>query len=314
LSARLLGRIVKSALPGHRVLSHEPLLDGLRNANFKLHLDSEPAAVVLRIYEHDPSLCRKEIDLMRLVAGSVPVPEIIYAEPLGRKDLPPFRLTRWVEGVTFLELKRAGDPAAIAQAADAAGAALAAIGQVRFPEPGWLLPGPAVGQPLLEGADVIPRFVDLCLASPHLRRRMPAELRDRTHALIWSAAPLYTRLAAETRLVHGDFSKRNLLMRRDAERWIVAAVLDWEFAVSGSPLADLATFLRYERPERPLVEPYFSTGYQRAAGALPPDWPRLARLLDLAAICEGLTHSGLPPAAGPELVDLVRATIENRGF
>ena len=34
---------------------------------------------------------------------------------------------------------------------------------------------------------------------------------------------------------------------RRAGRWAVAAVLDWEFAVSGSPLADVGHFLRYER-------------------------------------------------------------------
>ena len=34
-------------------------------------------------------------------------------------------------------------------------------------------------------------------------------------------------------------------------RWKVAAVLDWEFAISGSPLADLGSFLRYERTARP---------------------------------------------------------------
>jgi aminoglycoside phosphotransferase (APT) family kinase protein len=97
--------------------------------------------LVLRIYEHDASLYQKELDLMRLVAGVVPVPEVIYAEPLGWDDLPPFRLTRWVEGITFRDLKRNGDAEAIAEAAQAAGEALAAIGRFQFPKPGWLAPG-----------------------------------------------------------------------------------------------------------------------------------------------------------------------------
>src|SRR6185437_6695629 len=40
--------------------------------------------------------------------------------------------------------------------------------------------------------------------------------------------------------------------------WTVAAVLDWEFAVSGSPLLDIGHFLRYECASRPLAEPHFS--------------------------------------------------------
>jgi aminoglycoside phosphotransferase (APT) family kinase protein len=311
LPAPVLSRIVQAAFPHSRVLAIEPLGDGLRNANFKLYLshqESEP--VVLRIYEHDATLCQKELDLMRLVAGRVPVAEVIHAEPRGWADLPPFTLALWIEGVTFRDLKRSGDAEAIGQAAQAAGETLAAIGQFRFPKPGWILPGPTVGPPLLEGSDAMPRFVDLCLASENLHPRMPSALRDRAHQFIWLWAPRLRSPATESCLVHGDFNKRNLLVHRTGGRWGVAAVLDWEFAVSASPLGDLANFLRYERVARPLAEPHFSTGYLRAGGQLPDDWRRLARCVDLVAICESLTHDHLPDDAIAELVEVVRATIE----
>jgi len=312
LPAPVLERIVRAAFPGCRVLSSEPLGDGKRNANFKLQLDPAPEPMVLRMYEHDASLCQKEIDLIRLVSGSVPVPEVVYAEPHARDDLPPFQLTRWIEGLTLKELKRGGDAEAIAQAAQAAGETLAAIGRFRFPKPGWLAPGPTVGAPLLDGPDPTPRFIDLCLAAENLQRRMPAELRDRTHALVWSWAAELGAVDAESSLVHGDFNKRNLLLRRAGGRWSVAAVLDWEFAVSSSPLADLGSFLRYERAAHPVAEPHFSTGYLRAGGRLPDNWRRLARLVDLVALCESLTHDELPEDVISELVELVRATIEDR--
>jgi aminoglycoside phosphotransferase (APT) family kinase protein len=92
----------------------------------------------------------------------------------------------------------------------------------------------------------------------------------------------------------------------------VAAILDWEFAVSSSPLADLGSFLRYERAARPLAEPHFSEGYQRAGGRLPHGWRRLARLADLVALGESLTHDHLPDPVATELVELLRATIEDR--
>jgi aminoglycoside phosphotransferase (APT) family kinase protein len=307
LPAPVLDRIVHVAFPGCRVLSSEPLGDGKRNANFKLQLDPAPGPVVLRIYEHDASLCQKEVDLMRLVGGSVPVPEVIYAELQGWEDLPPFTFTRWIEGITFKELKRSGDADAIAEAAQAAGETLAAIGRFTFTKPGWITPGPTIGAPLLEGADPMPRFIDLCLASQNLQRRVLADLRDRTHAQVWSCAPQLAALDTETSLVHGDFNKRNLLVRRVGGRWRVAAVLDWEFAVSSSPLADLGSFLRYERAARPVAEPHFSAGYVRGGGRLPHDWRRLARLADLVALCESLTHDELPNDVVAELVELVRA-------
>lgn len=306
----MLDRILSRALPGRRVLEAHPLTEGLRNSNFKLILDSTPQSMVLRLYEHDASLCRKEIDVMRLVGDSVPVPEVVYAEPEGLDDIQPFAVLGFVEGITFRELRRGGDSAAIAEAAFSAGQVLAEIGRFHFAKPGWLGPGPPVGAPLLEGANPMPRFVDLCLGSERLQGRMPQELRDRVHVLAWDRADDFAAVENESRLVHCDFNKRNLLVRRMSGRWSVAAVLDWEFAVSATPLIDFGNFLRYERPDRPVAEPHFSAGYRQAGGELPHDWRRLSRLIDLTAMCDALIHEFLPDDAASELVGLVQATLE----
>jgi hypothetical protein len=312
LPADLLGQIVDTAFSGCRVLDVHPLADGLRNSNFRLHLDSAPTCVVLRIYEHDPSLCRKEVDLLNLIRHSVPTPEVIHAEPSGLDGIPPFVFLRYVEGISFRDLKRTGNVGSIFEAAYIVGQTLALIGRTTFTKSGWLGAGPNVGAPLLEGENSGPRFVDLCLAAPHLRRRVGASLRDQTQALVWSYAHQFTGLDDERCLVHGDFGKRNLLVQQVGGKWSVAAVLDWEFAVSGSPLIDVGHFLRYECASRPVVEPYFSEGYLHAGGRMPDGWRRLARVVDLIALCESLTHEQLPYDVVAELVELVRATVEDR--
>jgi len=312
IPASLVERIVRTAFPRCHVTGAQPLTDGLRNANFKLQLDTTAEIIVLRIYEHDGSLCQKEADLIRLIGRSVPVPEVIHVEPGGWEDVPPFALLRYVEGVTFRELKRGGDADATAQAAFSAGQTLAAIGRITFPKPGWLGPGAKVTAPLLAGAHAMPRFADLCLESANLQGRMDAHLRAGIHALVWRWAPRLGLLDDEACLVHGDFGKRNLLVRNIAGKWAVAAVLDWEFALSGTPMADLGHFLCYERATRPVVEPHFSMGYREAGGMLPHDWRQLARVVDLTSLCESLTHDQLPDGVVAELVELVRATVENR--
>jgi len=50
----------------------------------------------VRIYEHDPALCQREIDLLRSLADSVPVPLVIYAEAAGWEGLPPYLLMELV--------------------------------------------------------------------------------------------------------------------------------------------------------------------------------------------------------------------------
>jgi len=284
----------------------------MRNANFKLILEDTQKPVVLRIYEHNPLLCQKELDIVRLIRSSVPVPEIIHAEPQGWEDVPPFVIMSYLEGVSFRDLRDSGDRDAIAEASYSAGETLAAIGRFTFPKPGWLAPGPTVTFPLLEGPDPMPRFVDSCLASPNLQARMPTTLRDCTHAMMWEHAPQLAGLGNDARLAHGDFNKRNLLVLQNAGRWQVSGVLDWEFAVSSSPLGDIGNFLRYEKASQPLVEPHFSEGYRRAGGELPHNWRYMARIFDLVALCESLCREWLPEVVAPELVELVAATTEKR--
>lgn len=312
LPAPDLDRLLHHALGNCTVVEVQPLTAGFRNANFKLHLDGGAGCIVVRIYEQDPSLCRKEIDLLRVVGATVPVPQVIFAEPAGLDGLPPFALMQFVEGISFHDLKRSRDHQAIAQAAFSVGETLAAIGRITFPKSGWLAPGPTVTVTLLDGADPTPRFVDLCLASPNLQRRMSRELRDRVSALLWSTAQQLAELDSQASLVHGDFGKRNLLVQCNGGQWSVAAVLDWEFAISGSPMADLGHFLRYERAARPCAEPHFSSGYLHAGRSLPPEWRLIARVVDLTALCESLTHDELPDEVTAELVELIRATVENR--
>ena len=93
ISPSLLERIT-----GRRVISAEPLAGGYRNSNFKLVLDGPTDSLVLRIYEHDPALCQKELDILRLIAGSVPVPEVVEAAPRGLDDFPPYLLSRLHRG------------------------------------------------------------------------------------------------------------------------------------------------------------------------------------------------------------------------
>ena len=141
---------------------------------------------------------------------------------------------------------------------------------------------------------------------------MTTRLRDRVSTLVWSFAPQLAALGEENHLVHGDFGNRNVLVRKAPGKWVVSAVLDWEFAIAGSPLVDVGHFLRYETLSRPRVEPQFSRGFRDAGGTLPDDWRRLARVVDLMALCESLTHDALPSAIVSELIELVAATVEDR--
>lgn len=88
-------------------------------------------------------------------------------------------------------------------------------------------------------------YLDRQLARWHQQYTTSALVRvpqiDRVHAELVARRP---EPAAQT-LVHGDFRLENCLVGDDGA---VLAVLDWELAAVGDPLADLGLFLAYWRP------------------------------------------------------------------
>jgi aminoglycoside phosphotransferase (APT) family kinase protein len=301
-NAGWLRAIFSRALPGHRLAAAEPLAGGLSNTLYRLRTEDLPDTFVLRVYTRDPAACRKEMDIHRLVRGTVPVPEIVYADPDGA---PPHALMRWVEGPTFRDVKHSRDADAVAECAQAIGETLAGIGAFRFPRPGAIGPGLEIGARYPAVAD----FVEECLRSPVTQERLAVDTRDRVRAYIHRWTPRLREFDSESTLVHSDYGSPNLVMRCEGGRWQVAAVLDWEYAFSGPALCDIGHMMRYERRESPRLEPHFSRGYLEAGGVLPDDWFELGRAMDLTALLEFLTRPGLPASITPEIVGLVEATV-----
>ena len=120
--------------------------------------------------------------------------------------------------------------------------------------------------------------------------------------MIWSHAAEIAALGVERRLAHADYNERNLLVRETGGRWHIAAVIDWEFAVSGSPLMDIGNFLRYDRGE---TEAPFASGYLEAGGVLPPDWRCLAQWIDLMALCAFLIEPATPDSVVAHVLDAI---------
>jgi Phosphotransferase enzyme family len=183
----------------------------------------------------------------------------------------------------------AADPGSAAGLGAAAGRALAAIGAVTFARAGVftgpdLVPSPA-GLPA-----GLPEFVETCLAAGRASAALSPGEQDRLRALAAAADPLARSVAAARQLVHADYNGKNLLAAARDGRWSVSAVLDWEFAFSGSPLADIGNMLRFRDEQPHGFAAGFIAGYQTGAGPLPPGWREISEALDLYALAEFLTR------------------------
>ena len=310
-----LRQILPTTFPNRSVKKVQPLTGGLINTNLKIDFVDNKESVVIRFYRDGADVCRKELALEDLIASKVRVPRVLHANPDGMDGSHGFVVSEFINGITFHELKRTNNLEAISQAAHSVGQTLASIGQFQFQKPGRLVTSSdklEVGSPFVEGSDLVPRLLDTFLESPRCQHRLGLKLVDQVHSFVWSWASRLSNFDDACSLVHSDFGNRNILVREEQGRWIVAAIIDWEFAFSGSPLLDVGHFLRYETDRLPSCEPHFSRGFAEHGGKLPDNWREIVRVIDLTGLIECLTHEELPADVEAELLELARATIEQR--
>lgn len=302
LDGAALAVLTGPAFPGRRVTGHAVAEGGLANTNVRVTLAGRTAPVLVRLWVRDPGAAARELALLRLVAGRVPVPRVLHAAADNPVTGHPYAILEWVDGQR-LDTAIARDAAGAAALGAAAGAALAGIHSFHFDRTGFLDAAPAVSVPAEIGGAGLAGFLHDCLVEGSGGERLGAALTDAVLAFAAREGALLDGWDGPPCLTHSDFNGSNILVRPGASP--VAAVLDWEFAFSGAPFFDLGNLLR---PPLGAVDGFAAAvadGYVAAGGRLPADWRRMSLLADLFAWADFLNR----PSAGPALVRDARAVI-----
>jgi aminoglycoside phosphotransferase (APT) family kinase protein len=267
------GWLADVALPGVRIARVETLSGGYLNENLLLTTMTGDRYVLRRYLRPNAQrTCAVEAALARLLLGRVPVAEVIAAAP--------------EDGLLLSEFV-SGEPlgAALEHGFDLGGlgaavrATLTAISDVRFDRPGSF-----TGAELEPAADMpgeLAGFVADCLTRTDA---LTDEERRKLVALAGSVQSRLDALAGPASLVHCDYNPKNILVRRTGDTWQVAAVLDWEFAMSGHPLIDVGNMRRFRAYYPPAFNDAFADGLDDAELAD-------ADALDLFALADLLTRA-----------------------
>lgn len=264
--------------------------------------------VTLRFGYASPDDARREAAILGRAPNGVPAPRVLSAH----HGATPALLLTWLEGETLSAALHRFDPADAHRVGAALGRALARIHAVPFDHAGFLGPDGHVAEPLGHVGSAYRDFTHACLDDPRLRARLAPTLRARLHHTLDAHAEHFATLDA-ARLVHSDFNPKNLIVRRDADGWHLAGVIDWSYAHAGHPLADLGNLLRFaERYPAHFVDALL-TAYRDEGGTLPPDWRRAAHLLDLAALVQFLTRPGERPRTVATVRDRLERTLAGLG-
>jgi hygromycin-B 4-O-kinase len=212
-------------LLGEAPSSVDRLVEGLESQAFRF--DVSEGAFVIRI---NPSLRGFEKDLWASSAlgGHVPVPRVVTVG--APDDGLAYCISEWAPGTTLEHLPTAEVEGLTHEVANVwraiAGTDVSSID-------GFGDFGPAGDAPARSWREVLTRtLVD---ARRELRRARVSRLPDPTRA-IDAYERLLDRCPEERGLIHGDFGSNNVL----AESGRITAVLDWDLAMVGDPLYDVA--------------------------------------------------------------------------
>jgi len=280
-------RMAAASLLGTAVDVVEPLSGGARRDTYRV-IDETGARFVVRLDRQAASL-EKEIAVTLLVGDHVPVAPVVGADLAGELVGVPLTVSVYAEGEALdTALAGAGDDEAAALG-EVVGRALGAVGASTFDAPGLL--GPTLrpqpfDRPL---PDLLVAMGDRVLGEAAARTALGDAVADGYRALLREAAPALEAVADEAALVHSDFNGKNLVLIRDpADAPIVSAVLDWEFAFSGPPLADVGNMLRRQERMPAAFVDRFVAAFAEHGGSLPAGWRSIAAALDAFALLDFL--------------------------
>lgn len=305
LTREELNKLIEPAFPGQEVIEHEHTKGGLANTNIRLRLSQRERCVLLRLFVRDPQQAEKEYRLSALIDGIVPCATAIYFSRDNAITNHPYLILDWIDGERLETVAFNLKSEEVCEVGKSVGAALASVHSIHFPQAGFLDNHLKIPQALNMGGDGLIAFANQCLREDLGGARLGRELTETVMSFVEQEAHLLDSWNGRPCLSHSDFGGSNILVNLVDSSWKVTAVVDWEFAFSGTPFFDFGNLLRKPLGVLPGFAESVYQGYTGAGGTLPGEWRRMSLLADLTAWFEFLTR----PAAGERLIDDAKSMI-----
>jgi aminoglycoside phosphotransferase (APT) family kinase protein len=241
--------------------------------------------------------------------AAIPVAELLYSDVAGDAFEIPYSIWRFVEGDLLQTLLPTLSTAEAGQVAAACGQVLAGFTAFPFERSGEFGPELSLQHEFGAPSRFVPVAIENALFRGRAGARLGASLCEALWATVQRTGPELTQIDDRYCLVHSDYKRSNLLLRRAGNRFEVAAVLDWEFACSGPPLVDVGIFLRAGEALPAGFRDAFVTAYRDGGGWVPKDWLRLSRLVDLISQVTFLDSEVERPRVFAESIGVIEETL-----
>lgn len=256
--------------------------EGKANTNIKLTLSGERCAV-LRIFQRDPSIQPLETALSKRFSSKLPVPRVLF-EDLAHN----FSLLEWRQGETLESRILESGTVGLEQIFRELGEHHALIGDQEFVTAGFLGSDGSqiyVRESWISTFDGLFEYLKSTLSHSNILNRTSVGFRTDIVDCFNANEKWLRDLTSVPRLVHGDFKASNILV----DGGQVSAIMDWEFAHSGTPLLDIGQLFRHKETRIEELLKNFEEGFQNFGRKLPRNWLRATGLIDITVFLRRLS-------------------------
>lgn len=302
LDAAGVGRLVLPLFPGDSLYSFAQVRGGLTNTNYKIQLVKHKTPLLLRLYQRGVEAARKEREIGDLVAAHVPVLRFLHLAETNPVTGHPYAVLDWIEAPDLQQSLVDMTQERRLALAPRIGTTLAAIHGFHFEMFGFFADDLKIKGPIDFDRAGMLTYLDQTLSQGRGGERLGPELTRKLLAYASKHGEILSDWLQQPSLVHGDFNAANILIRPDAGDKI-AAIIDWEYALSASPAIDFGNLLRPPFEADKDFAEALARAYVEAGGFLPYDWRRIARLADIFSFADILNR---PQAADVVVADARR--------
>jgi Ser/Thr protein kinase RdoA (MazF antagonist) len=298
-------KMLSIAYPNKELKSSQIIAGGCANLNFKIEFEGKENPVILRIHLRDKRSSYLEKNIGILLKKDLPVPQIHY---IGEVDNYCFSIAEFMEGITLRDLIFSKNIYNLSAIMYEIGSLLAKTASHKFESSGFFNENLEIIEEL--GSDSLKEFSLSCLDNKNVKQYLQPEIIEKIRLLLADSKASEDK---NINLVHADFDPANILVAEVDGIWRVSAILDWEFAYSGSWLNDVANILRcsHEMPNE--YKDYFLKGISDNKLELPEYWQDIVNEYNLASMLDSMTRHDLEkrPNIREDLCDLISHIVSN---
>lgn len=274
--------MVAEAFPNAPLLSYEIVTQGCDNINIKIILEN--GTFNLRIYLRDKGAAYREMQIAGIMRFDIPIPETLFVgDQIQGSTTYRFAITQFMEGTPLRDLLLNYPEEIWRDVMLDVGTLLSEFRRLSFSQAGFFDEHFDIPKPFQPND--LTSYIEACLSNSQVKETLGdavfQQLRDifQTHRHLLPDE-------SEAILVHGDFDPANILVHQIDGKWRISAILDWEFAFSGSYLWDVANMLRYAHKMPASYQESFIQGLEQEGIELPDNWRSTIALLNISSLLD----------------------------